>query len=155
VLGVEVDDVDKALASLRASLPPNSVREIEFNLSKESSGRVTGKLVLETPVTNAMTVLTKIKDIGGTEKVNQVMKNNQVPDAAFARERIELTLTNREAIVESGKGFTATVRAALTSAASALLLSLYLVLTGVLFAGPFVLILWLWYRIFRRRPKVA
>ena len=43
----------------------------------------------------------------------------------------------------------------MASAVSALMLSLYLVLTGVLFAGPFLLILWIGYKLFRRRPKTV
>ena len=154
VLGIELDGVEKALDSLRATLPPDA-REIEYNVAKEPNGRVTGHLVVETPLASAMTVLTRIKDLGGTEKVNQVVKNANVPDAAFARERFDLTLTSPQALVESGKGFTSTIRAALGSAATALLLSLYLILTGILFAGPFLLIVWIAYRLFRRRPGTA
>ena len=154
VLGIELDNVDKTLESFRASLSPADARELDYNLSKEPNGRVIGHLVIDVPVTSAMTVLTKIHDLGGNEKVNQVVKNMQVPDTRFAKERIDITLTSKDALVDRDKGLGSTLRAALGSAAAALLWSLYLIITGVLFIGPWLLIAWIMWRIFKRR-KVA
>ena len=71
------------------------------------------------------------------------------------KDRIDLTLSSRESLVASDHGLLATTRAALASAAAALLWSLYLILTGLLFVGPWLAIAWLLYRITKRRKVPA
>ena len=73
MLGLEVENVERAMGSLRGSLPAG-IKEVEFNVAKEQSGRVTGHLIVDVPAANAMTVFSKIRDMGGEEKVNQVVQ---------------------------------------------------------------------------------
>ena len=152
-LGIEADNVEKSLENLRAQLDKENLSHIQYSISKESSGRITAHLIADIPVASTMTVLNHIHDIGGTEKVNQVIDDPQVPDTRFAKDRIDLTLSSRESLVASDHGLLATTRAALASAAAALLWSLYLILTGLLFIGPWLALAWLLYRI-TKRPKV-
>ena len=154
-LGIEADNVENAVNNLRAQLEKDGIAHIQYNISKESSGRITAHLIADVPVASTMTVLNHIHDIGGTEKVNQVIKNTQVPDTRFAKDRIDLTLSSRDSLVASDHGLLATTRAALASAAAALLWSLYLILTGLLFIGPWLALAWLLYRITKRRKATA
>ncbi|MGN6367917.1 MAG: DUF4349 domain-containing protein [Phycisphaerae bacterium] len=154
-LGIETDNVEHAIDTLRTQLQKDGISHIQYNISKESSGRITAHLIADIPVATTMTVLNQIHDIGGTEKVNQVIEDPQVPDTRFARERIDLTLTSREALVASNQGILATTRAALASAAAALLWSLYLILTGLLFLGPWLLLGWVVWKMSKRRKAAA
>jgi|GEM_PF-1458749 len=155
IVGVEVESVEKAVDSLRATIGPNNVREIDFNMNKEANGRTTARFVLDVPVRNTMNMLTAIRDLRGEEKVHQTIKNANAPDSRYSVERIELTLASRDQIISNDKGFGSTIRAALGASAAALLYSLYLVVTGVLFIGPWVLILWIVWRLFKRRKAAA
>jgi uncharacterized membrane protein YgcG len=150
-LGIETDNVEKALGTLRGELDKEGITHIQYSVSKEASGRVTGHVVVDVPVGSAMTVLGQIRDMGGEEKVDQVVDDPGVPETRFAKERIDLTVSSRESIVGEDRGIGATVRAALGSAAAALLWSLYLIVTGVLFVGPWVGIAWVGWRVSRRR----
>ena len=150
-LGIEADQVEKVLATLRGELDKDGITHIQYSVSKEASGRVTGHVVVDVPVGSAMTVLGQIRDMGGEEKVDQVVDDPGVPETRFAKERIDLTVSSRESIVGEDRGIGATVRAALGSAAAALLWSLYLIVTGVLFVGPWVGIAWVGWRVSRRR----
>lgn len=155
IVGVEVESVDKAVDSLRAAIGSNNVREIDFNMNKEANGRTSARFVLDVPVRNTMNMLTAIRDLRGEEKVHQTIKNANAPDSRYSVERIELTLASRDQIISNDKGFGSTIRAALGASAAALLYSLYLVVTGVLFIGPWVLILWIVWRLFKRRKTAA
>ncbi len=154
-LGIEADNIEPAIETLRTQLQKDGINHIQYNISKESSGRITAHLIADIPLASTMTVLNHIHDIGGTEKVNQVIEDPQVPDTRFAKERIDLTLSSRDSLVASDHGLLATTRAALASAAAALLWSLYLILTGLLFAGPWLALAWLLYRITKRRKVAA
>ncbi|MCL2646895.1 MAG: DUF4349 domain-containing protein, partial [Phycisphaerales bacterium] len=156
VLGIEVGDVGKSLASVRGALPrEGGVKEVEYTLTKDASGRVTGHLVVDVPVRDVMAVLTKISDLGGTEKVNQVTKNasgvGSEGEKRFIKERIDLSLTNPAGIVKSDAGLLATVKSALSAAVGALLYSVYLIIVGVLFVGPFLLVGWGGWKVMRRK----
>jgi hypothetical protein len=150
-LGIEADNVEKALATLRGELDKDGITHIQYSVSKEASGRVTGHVVVDVPVGSAMTVLGQIRDMGGEEKVDQVVDDPGVPETRFAKERIDLTVSSRESIVGNDRGIGATVRAALGSAAAVLLWSLYLIVMGLILVGPWLGIGWLWWRITRRR----
>ena len=154
-MGLEVDDVEHALDTLRSSLTGSPIKEMDFNTTKEASGRVTGHIVLDAPTANTIELLAHIRDLGGIERDNQVSNNAQVPDTHFSKDRIDLTLTSRLAIVQPDQGLWPTLRAALSSASGALIYSLYLVLTGLLFILPFALIIWPLWRIARRRKASA
>ncbi|HSV13246.1 MAG TPA: DUF4349 domain-containing protein, partial [Tepidisphaeraceae bacterium] len=154
VLAVEVDDPEKAMEIMRSGIAGTPAREVDFNMASDKSGRVTGTIVIEAPVSNIPAILDRAHHLGD-EKVNQVVKNQQVSDTRFARERVELTLSSRAPIVSSDKGLGSTIRAALSAAAGALLYSMYLVVTGVLFVLPFALLIWVGMVVFRRRKAAA
>jgi hypothetical protein len=156
---LEVDDVEKAVEAVRGGIDPaaaggGAVKEVDFATAREPSGRVTARLTLDARTAATGALLSRIRGLGGTERDAKVAKNAQVPDSRFAKDRIALTLVSRAAIVQRDQGLAASGRAALSSAAAALLYSVYLVVTGLLFILPFALILWPLWRLTRRR-KVA
>ncbi|HVS70738.1 MAG TPA: DUF4349 domain-containing protein [Phycisphaerae bacterium] len=156
-LGLEVNsanDVTRGLDHVRGALPaagPAGAKILEDAVSSEATGRLTGRLTVDVPVADAMKVLSAIQDLGGEEKVDNVQINADAPDTKYATERISLSVSSRGPIVESDKGIWPTLRAALSSALAALSWSLYLVLTGILFLLPWVLILWGIRRLWKRR----
>lgn len=155
VRGVEIENVEEAMKTLRATLAGTPAREVDYSLTKEESGRVTGRIVIEVPVSAAPAVINHIDALGGKEKINQVVKNSTVPETRFAKERFELSLASPASLVGPDKGFSGTVRAALSSSAAALFFSLYLIITGVLFVGPWIVIVWILWRLFKRRRPVT
>ena len=160
-LAEEVENVDQARANLLKtlqSMPAGSFKEVDFNESRDQNGRVTAHWTLDMPMNRTFDVQNAIRSLGGIEKNNQEIRNTQVPDTSMAKERIDLTLFNKPGpapIVDPGKGFGESVRAALTAAAGALLYSVYLVLAGLLFIAPFLLIAWPVWAVIRRKKAPA
>ena len=167
---IQVDDVDKALDALRDSIKKllpagdgllgTNVREMDSNVARDTKGNAVASLVLDVPKNDSPRLQQAIGAMGGVEKSSQVSKNSAVPDKDFARERYVLTILsknkNPEPILPPEKSVGTTFRAALTSASGALIYSLYLVVTGLLFILPFALIIWpFWLMFKRRKPKEA
>lgn len=148
---IEVADVEKALLQVRSAAQGIAAREVDYALAEDASGKTVGRLIIEVPAGQADKVLAVVNSISGDRKVNQVNENRQVADTRYARERIEVSFTNRAGIVPADQGFSATVRNAVASSAAALLWSLYLIITGVLFVGPWLLLLWVLWKVLRRR----
>jgi hypothetical protein len=160
-LGYDANNVDTAMGSLRTSLVGTAAKELDFTVTKDSSGRTIGHMVLDVPADGdakagnpTITVLSKIRGIG-TERDTQITKNANVPETRFARDRIDLTLVGPASIVKSNEGVGATLRAALTTAFAALTYSLYLVVTGVLFILPFALVIWPFWRLAKKRKAAV
>jgi hypothetical protein len=163
---VQVEDIDKALDTLADSikklLPPGDgvagteVRELDRNVARDAKGNAVASLVLDVPKNDSARLQQAISAMGGIEKSNQVEKNSAVPDKDFARERYVLTVINRAPIIPGGEGGVgSSFRAAVSSATGALIYSLYLVVTGLLFILPFALIIWPFWVMFKRRKKAV
>jgi hypothetical protein len=153
-MGLEVDDVDKAVARLKTALAglDQKVREAEFNVAHDPSGHGSAHIVLDTYVSTTPTVLGDISGLNGRQTSLQETRNGQAPETkSFTRERVDLTLVTSPAIIQSNQSVGSSVRAALSSAGGALIYSLYLVLTGLLFVLPFALIVYPIYRVAKRR----
>jgi Flp pilus assembly protein TadB len=116
---------------------------------------VTAHIVLDTYVSATPAVLDDIAALNGRQKSYQETRNAQAPETkSFTKERVDLTLTTHPVqppIVKADQGLGTSARAALSSAAGALLYSVYLVLTGLLFLIPFAVIVWPIWAVMRRR----
>ncbi len=157
--GVEVDNVERAVGRLRSSLTGLGVkvRESDYNVTHDATtGRVTAHIILDTYVSATNTVLNDIDNLGGLQKNYQETRNAQAPETkTFTKERIDLQLTSRSLIVQPDQGLGSSFRAALTSAAGALFLALYYILTGLLFLVPFTIIVWPIWTLHKRRKTRA
>ncbi len=152
-LNREVDNVEASIDRLRSAIAGTAAREVDFS-RQEVNKRLTGHLVLTVPSAMSAAVQTAVRDLGGIERDNFVSQNPQVPDTRFAKDRIEVNLIGKEPVkplVPDDKGIAPTVHAALASSAGALLWSMYLVLTGLLFILPFLLIAWPIWKLSKRR----
>jgi hypothetical protein len=154
---VQVENVEKAVEALRSSMGQeerkgggNGPREVDFSVSRSTSGDSVAQLVLESPEGETGSLLERVRGLG-TPRSDQITQNTQVPETRFAKDRLQVTLVSREAIVSADKGLGSTLRAALSSAAAALLYSAYLVLTGLLFLAPFALVLYPVWRMVKKR----
>ena len=155
--GVEVENVEGSLNAMRGAIDTlrPAVNVADYNVSRDSSGRTTGHIVIDFAASEETQVLSYLQEMSWAEISNQLSLNTQVPATRFDKERLDLTLVGRAGIVQADKGLGQSFRAALTSSTGALLYSLYLVLTGLLFVLPFVLIVWPLMALLRRRKKAA
>jgi hypothetical protein len=154
VLGIEVADVDHAVAVFSAQVNEKHGRVVESHVARERSGRVTGKLVYDVPLPAAPDLVDKFKG-AGTLRVHQSSRNQQVPESDLATARIDVTLSNVDLIVPSDDGVWPQVRRGLSWSFTALAWSLSWVIVGVCVVLPWALVLYVAYRLvlrLRRRP---
>ncbi|HEY7159358.1 MAG TPA: DUF4349 domain-containing protein, partial [Gemmataceae bacterium] len=157
VYGVEVSDVDRTAAALSALVNERQGRILKADVSRERNGRVTGKLVYDVPMAKAREVHDHLQ-ASGHVRVQQSAKHPEVPDSPLAMARLDVTLSNVELLVPSDEGFWPKIRQGLSFSFMALAWSLMVVIVGVCFLLPWVLVIWAIYRMIvrmRRRSTPA
>jgi hypothetical protein len=97
-LGVEVADVDQAIASFAVQVSDLSGAKgklVDSRTTREPNGRVIAKLVYEVPLSAAATLAERFK-AAGTPRVSQSVRDPQASDGRFATARLDVTLSNAE-----------------------------------------------------------
>jgi hypothetical protein len=151
---VEVGDVDQTAAAFAAYVAEAKGRQADSQFTRERSGKVTAKLVFEVPLPAAAGLVERFK-AAGVVRAYQSVKNLQASDGKFATARIEVTVTNREAIISDDASIWPQVRRGLAVSASVLLTSLTWVIFGLCVVLPWAVIAFVAYRLVRRRIRPA
>ncbi len=152
-LGVEVRDVNKVLHDLEAAATAAGGRVISPTFSSQPDGRTVAKVLLDVGQEKEFELLERVHS-SGKVRAQQTSSNDQAPEGAIARVRLEVTLANEEVIVGSDRGLWATIREGLRTSALGLLWTVQMIVVGLCLIGPWLLILWLgwrWYRGAKRR----
>jgi hypothetical protein len=153
-LAVETRDVEAAMLDLQTAAAETGSRVAESNLSKDRDGRSTAKVVVEVPLDKASELLSRAKGLGTVRAVD-ANKNLQVPAGALSRARIEVTFGNTDAIVTPDSGIWASIRQGLSTSVAGLMWSLRLIVIGVCFVLPWVLVLVIIWRFIKRRGRTV
>src|SRR5262249_5581037 len=154
VFGVEVADVDRTATALSALVGERQGRTIDASVSRERSGRVTGKLIYDVPMAKVHEVLDQLKS-SGSVRVQRSEKHPEVPDSPLSIARLDVTLSNVELLVPSDEGFWPKIRQGLSFSFMALAWSLMVVIVGLCFLLPWALVLWAIYRLVVRTRRRA
>jgi hypothetical protein len=149
VLGIEVTNVDATASSLSAQVSQSKGRTVESHVAHERNGRVTAKLVYDVPLSAAAGLVENFRTTG-IVRVQKSSRNEQVPESSLAIARLDVTLSNTELIVPSDEGIWPQVRRGLSTSVTALSWSLTVVIIGVCFVLPWVIVLYAAYRIVLR-----
>jgi hypothetical protein len=110
---------------------------------------VTAKLVFHVPLATAAGLIQKFKD-AGVVRALQSTRNPQVPDTDLAIARLDVTLSNADLIYPRDEGIWEQIRRGLSTSFVALSWSLIVVIVGVCFVLPWILMLYATYRIVQR-----
>jgi hypothetical protein len=148
-LTVEVTDVDGSATLLAAQVGEAKGRQVDAKLDRDASGRTTAKLVFEVPLAAAPGLVERFKT-AGTVRASQSVRDPQATEGRYATARIDVTLTNVEAIVADGNGLWPKVRKGLSISATVLLASVTCVVVGLCVVLPWAVIGFGGYRIVRR-----
>lgn len=124
-------------------------RQVDSQVTRDRSGRVTAKIVADVPLAAAAGVAERVKG-AGIVRVSQTARDPQAPDGRFALARLDITLTNAEAIVAPDDGVWPQVRKGLMYSASVLLTSLTWVVFGLCVVLPWAVVGYFGYRVARR-----
>ena len=154
VVGIEVANVDVTLADLVPFVSQSQGRTVESHVVHERSGRVTAKLIYDVPLAKAPELLERFRRIG-IVRVWQSSENPQVPETALTLARLDVTLSNADLIVPSDEGIWSQIRKGLSTSFIAISWSLIVVIVGICFVLPWVVVGYAVYRIVRRFRTTA
>jgi len=86
----------------------------------------------------------------GVDRVNESSTNHQAPEGEVARAQFDVTLANADLIVGRDEGLGAAVKSALSTSVRGLLWSLQFIVIGLLMVGPWALMIWAGWKLWRR-----
>jgi hypothetical protein len=147
---VETSDVESASGDLQATAASLGGRVVDSSLSKDRDGRSQAKVAVEVPLDKGGELVAHAKGLGAVRALD-AGKNLQVPPGALARARVEVTFGNAEAIVAPDRGIVASLRRGLATSMTGLMWSLQLIVIGLCFVLPWVVVAWLIWRAIKRR----
>jgi hypothetical protein len=148
-LSVEVGDVETSTKELEAEFKG---RIVDARHSREASGRRESALTIDVPLRDMANTVERIKRLG-TLHDHVTTKNAGVPDNELALARLEIQLSN-EILVAHDSGPWANIKRGLAISVQAGSWSLMLIMIGVCFVLPLVLMVWAGMKIHRKfRPK--
>ena len=154
MLAVEVRDVEAAVADVQALAATSGGKVAASNLSKDREGRTVGKVSLDIPSEKANDVVEHTRGLG-TVRVFDSSRNPQAPEGKLARSRVDITFGNAEAIVAPGTGVGASIRNALATSVAGLLFSLQILIVGLCFVVPWVVVIWGGWKFVRRGRRAS
>jgi phosphopantetheinyl transferase len=156
-LNVELMDVDDAVAKLVAQVKELNGRVVKGpERVEERSGKVIARVHADVPASVAPAVLEKLKS---QVRASQTIPNPQAPEGKLSVVRIEVTFSNPGALVPPDDSLLTQIRHGLSFSLRGLSLSLNVLIVGLLFVLPWLLvifaIIWVFNRIWRSaRPAV-
>ena len=148
-LGVVVGDVSAAAQQAADAAVALGGRVTESRVSTDSAGQNTATVAVDVPLRSSAQLRSTVKGLGEV-RADETSINPGSPDSEIGRARFEITLQSRDQIVGRDDGIGATLRRALATSAKGLLVSLQVLVVGLLFVVPWVLLIYLGYRLVRR-----
>src|SRR5439155_861894 len=151
-LGIEVADVEATRAVLGAQVAEAKGRTVDEQVAHERSGRVTGRLIYDVPLSAAPGLVARFKETG-TVRVQQTARDPQAADGKLALARLDVTLSNAELIVPRDDGLWPQVRKGLSYSMTVLSLSVTWLIFGLCVLLPWALVGYGGYRLVRRLSR--
>jgi hypothetical protein len=154
ILNLEVADVDQLAVTFgvqASGVEANGVkgRQIDSQISRDKSGKVTAKLVYEVPLVAATGLVERFKSAGAVN-VLQEIPDPQVPQGKYSTARLEITLTNVERIVGDDEAVWPNVKRGLSNSVTVLLKSVKWLVFGLCVVLPWVVISYVGFKLLRR-----
>jgi hypothetical protein len=156
LLAVEVVKVETALSVLNAQVKEVQGHVIDSNISLERSGRVTARILYDVPLSTAASLVEKVRDAGHV-RVHKVTQDPSAPTGKLAVARLDVTFSNADLLVPRDEGLWSQLREGLSVSLRGLTVSARLLIVGLLFVLPWVLLIvavvWLARRLWRGGPS--
>jgi len=146
----EVTDVEKAVDDLTSAANSAGGRRVGGgDISQDQAGRVTAQTIVEVPIDKAASILDQLERMG-RRRGKQVSFNQQVPEG-LARARIDVTFSNSAASLGGEETSWDAIRRGLETSALGLRWSLQMLIIGICFVAPWVLVIWGIWKLSRRK----
>lgn len=151
-LGMEVPDVQKSVNDVLGAVGELGGREIDKDISQDPNGRSLAHVIVEVPLDKAGALSERIERFGH-RRAKQVARNPQAPQGKLARGRLELTLADTSASLGGEETTWDAIRHGLSVSGEGLRWSAQMVVVGICFVTPWLLAIWIAWRLFARRRR--
>ena len=155
-IGEEVSDVEHAADDLSSAAVSAGGRRIgSGQMNQDSSGHLVSQVMVEVPLSKAGPIV-DLAERSGYRRSKTVEFNANVPDGPLAVARIDVTFSNSPQSLGGEQTTWDAVRNGLSVSGRGLRWSAQLLVVGLCFVAPWVVLLWIGWKIFRRsRGKVT
>jgi hypothetical protein len=158
-LAVEVHDVEETLDVLTTKVKELKGRVVKGPMSDhEPNGRVTALVLFEVPLAAGPALGEKLRN-SGQVRMKKIVPNQQAPEGKLAVVHFLVTLANSEVLVPQDEGIIGNVRKGLSYSLRGLSVSVSVLIVGVLFVLPWLVLIaagwWVVRRIWGRRAVVT
>jgi hypothetical protein len=152
-IGEEVPDVEHSIDDLVSAAVSAGGRRIGAGeMSQDHAGHVTAQVVVEVPLSKAGPITDQLERMG-YRRSKQVSFDNSVPDGPLARARIDATFSNSAASLGGEETTWDAIRNGLSVSGRGLRWSAQMLVVGFCFVAPWVLVLWIIWRLVRRSKR--
>ena len=146
----EVSDVERAIDDLVNAATTAGGRRVGGGaLNQDRAGHVTGEVIVDVPLARAGPILDQL-DRMGYRRSKQVAYDNAVTDGPLARARIDATFSNSSASLGGEESTWDAIRHGLGTSGRGLRMSLQYLIVGLCFVAPWILLIWILWRVIRR-----
>jgi autotransporter-associated beta strand protein len=147
---IEVTDASKAAGDAQTIATTVGGMVADVQVTRDRNGRQSAHVVLDVPLAKAGEVLNQVRGEGTVRAIDS-SRDTRAPAGALAHARIDCTFATADALVADQTGLWPTVRNGLGTSVMGLLLSVKLVVIGLCLVLPWALVLWIAWRLWRRR----
>jgi len=148
-LGVEVPDVQKSVNDLVSAAGDLGGREIDKDISQDQNGRSLAHVIVEVPLDKADGLSERIES-WGHRRAKEMTRNPQAPEGKLARGRLEVTLADAATSLGGQETTWDAIRNGLSVSGQGLRWSMQMIVVGICFVAPWVIAMWVGWRLFRR-----
>ena len=151
----EVTDVERTADDLvNAAVSAGGRRIGDGDVSQDRAGHITARVIVDVPMDKAGAILDQIER-SGHRRARQVSFDNSVPEGPLTRARIDVTFSNSAASLGGEESTWDAIRHGLETSGLGLRWSLQMLIIGVCFVAPWVLVIWGIWKLSRRRPRAT
>ncbi len=155
-VSIEVKDVRQTMADILTIVKTQKGVVIGNQMNDERNGRIAALLKFKVPAAAQEELFRHFKG-AGTIKVQSASRDPQVSDNELATAFMEITLVSPGPIVPDDEGLWPQIRTSLFYSFKVLSWSLMLVVLGLCVVLPWLLVLWVGFKVvrrFRKKPLV-
>jgi hypothetical protein len=149
-LGVETNDVAGAAGNIEATAVALGGRKVDSDWAQQPGGQTVARVIVDVPQAKASELIAKARDQGRVLTV-QRDQSPGAPEGPFARARLSVTLATADPIVAENQSLGGSIRSGLATSVHWLLRSVTLIVIGLCLVAPWVLIVWIGWKLWRRR----
>jgi hypothetical protein len=153
-LRVETRDVDTASANLQATLLAAGGRVLDASTATDPAGQSIARVQLEVPLAKAGELVTAAKNLGEVRAISST-QNAAAPGGPLAKARLEVVFATPGPLVSQESGLMANIRDGLSTSARGLLFGVKMIVIGLCFVLPWVIVLWVGAKLFRRKKTAV